>query len=151
MRRSDVLRKRGSYIVPGPNYIWSIDEYIKLRQYGIEMYGAIDAYSRYVPWIYVEVSAATSVSIAKMCLEALEVVPIQPQYLRADRGTETSLIINAHWKLHQQSNPTIGAKQTFMYVIVELNPGGVNLLRVKYRNGGDEQVEIINCFRDANT
>ena len=85
-----MLRKRGTYIVPGPNYICSIDGHIKLRQYGIEIYGAIDAYSRYFPWMYVGVSAATAVSLAKMYLEALEVVPIQPQYLRADRGTETS-------------------------------------------------------------
>ena len=75
---------------------------MKLRQYGIEIYGAIDAYSRYVPWIYVRVSAATAVSVAKMYLEALEVVPIQQQYLRADRGTETSLLMNAHWQLHHQ-------------------------------------------------
>ena len=38
------------------------------------------------------------------------------EYLRADRGTETSLIMNAHWQLHQQRNSTIGAEQTFMYV-----------------------------------
>ena len=88
---------------------------MKVRQYGIEIYGAIDAYSRYVPWTYVGVSAATAVSVATMYLEALEVVPIQPQYLRADRGTETLLIMNAHWQLHQQRNPTIGAEQTFMY------------------------------------
>ena len=88
---------------------------MKLRQYSIEIYGAIDAYSRYVPWMYVGVSAATAVSVAKMYLEALEVVPIQPQYLRADRGTETSLIMNAHWQLHQQRTPTIETEHTFMY------------------------------------
>ena len=82
---------------------------------GIEINGAIDTYSRYIPWIYVGVSAATAVNVAKMYLEALAVVPIQPQYLRADRGTETSLIRNAHWHVYQQRNPTIGAEQTFMY------------------------------------
>ena len=86
-----------------------------MRQYSIEIYGAIDAYSRYVPWINVGVSAATAISIAKMYLRALEVVPIQPQYLWADRGTETSLIMNAYWQLHQERNPIIGAEQTFMY------------------------------------
>ena len=78
LRRGDMLRTRGSYIVPGPNYVCSINWYMKLRQYGIEIYRAIDAYSRYIPWIYVRVSAATAVSVAKMYLEALEVSPIQP-------------------------------------------------------------------------
>ena len=54
--------------MPGHNYIWSIDGHMKLHQYGIEIYGAIDAYLRYVPWIYVEVSATTAVSVAKMYL-----------------------------------------------------------------------------------
>ena len=110
-----MLRKRGAYIVPGRNYILNIDGHMKLRRYGIQIYGAIDAYSRYVLWIYVGVSAATAVSVAKMYLKALEVVPIQPQYLRPDRGTETSLIMNAHWQLHQQRTPTIEAEHTLMY------------------------------------
>ena len=63
----------------------------------------------------VVVSAATSVSVAKMYLEALEVLPIQPQYLPADRGSETSLIMNAHWQLHQQRCTTIDANDTFRY------------------------------------
>ena len=88
---------------------------MKLRQYGIEIYSAIDAYLRYVSWMYVGVSATTAVSVVKMYLEALEVVPIQPEYLRADRGTETSLIMNAHWQLHQQRTPTIEAEHMFMY------------------------------------
>ena len=57
--------------MPGPNRIWSIDGHMKLRQYGIEIYGALNAYSRYVPWIYVGVSGATADSVAKMYLEAL--------------------------------------------------------------------------------
>ena len=63
LRRADMLRKQGSYIVPGSNYVWSIDGHMKLSQYGIEIYRAIDAYSRYIPWIYVRVSAATAVSV----------------------------------------------------------------------------------------
>ena len=35
--------------------------------------------------------------------------------MRADRGSETSLIMNAHWQLHQQRCPTIEANHTFMY------------------------------------
>ena len=62
-----------------------------------------------------EIRRGRAVSVAKMYLEALELVPIPPQYLRADRGTETSLIMNANWQLHQQRHPTIGAEQTFMY------------------------------------
>ena len=84
-----MIGKRGTYIVLGPNYIQSIDRNMKLRQYSIEVYGTINTYFRYVPQIYIEVSATTAVSVAKIYLQTLEVVAIQPQYLWADRGTET--------------------------------------------------------------
>ena len=93
----------------------SIDGHLKLRQYGIQIYEAIDAYSRYIPMIYVEVSAATAVSVAKMYLEGLEGSHIEPQYLHADGGSGTSLIMNAHWQLHHQRCPTIDVNDTFMY------------------------------------
>ena len=74
-------------------------------------------------------------------MEALDVVPIQPEYLQVDRGTKTSLIMNAHWQLHQQRTPTIKAEYTFIYgSIVRLNLGVVNLLKVKYRNGGYKHI-----------
>jgi hypothetical protein len=33
---------------PGPNYAWSIDAHCKLEHFGIQIYAAIDVYSRYV-------------------------------------------------------------------------------------------------------
>jgi hypothetical protein len=37
-------RHRKEYIVPGPDYIWSLDGHDKLSDWGIEIYAAIDAY-----------------------------------------------------------------------------------------------------------
>ena len=97
-----MLRKLGAYIIPGLDYISCIDGHIKLQIYDIEIYGAIVAYSGYIPLIHVGESTATAVSVAKMKFETIEVVVIQPQYLWADRDTETSLIMNADWQLLQK-------------------------------------------------
>jgi hypothetical protein len=43
---NDLNRKRGEYIVPGPNFIWSIDGHDKLAEWGFQIYGGIDAYAR---------------------------------------------------------------------------------------------------------
>jgi hypothetical protein len=43
-RKPEAKRKRRlEYIVPGPNFLWSIDGHDKLANYGIEIYAAIDA------------------------------------------------------------------------------------------------------------
>lgn len=46
LRTRDMQRHKGEYIVQGPNQIWSVDGYLILEPYGIEIYGGIDAYSR---------------------------------------------------------------------------------------------------------
>lgn len=59
-RIADLQRKRGAYVSPGPNHVWHMDGYLKLVNYGIEMYAAIDGYSRFILWIYIGVSARTA-------------------------------------------------------------------------------------------
>ena len=51
--------------MPGPNWLWSVDGYLKLEPYGIEIYAAIDAYSRYIIWIYCGITARTGVSVVR--------------------------------------------------------------------------------------
>ncbi|KAI9882169.1 MAG: hypothetical protein M1823_006084, partial [Watsoniomyces obsoletus] len=70
-RLKDMQRHRGEYIVPGPHYLWSLDGYCKLDPYGIEIYAAIDAYSRYIVWIYVGVSARTSNYLHQLAKDGL--------------------------------------------------------------------------------
>lgn len=56
-------RERVNYISLGPNDVWYVDGYMKLEPFGIEIYAAIDGYSRYIVWIYAGVSARTGVSV----------------------------------------------------------------------------------------
>ena len=37
---------RGTYSVPGPDFVLSVDGHHKMSEYGIEVYAGIDAYSR---------------------------------------------------------------------------------------------------------
>jgi hypothetical protein len=48
--------RRHEALFHGPNFIWSVDGHCKLSPYGIDIYGAIDAYSRKLIWLYVGVS-----------------------------------------------------------------------------------------------
>lgn len=114
-RLNDLQRHRGEYIVPGPNYVWSIDGYCKLQHWGIEVYAAMDAYSRYIMWIYIGISCRTAVSVLKQYLDTLETQEIMPQVLRADRGVETPLIAAAHHKFTQQNRPNASFEGCFRY------------------------------------
>ncbi|KAL4789390.1 hypothetical protein BDV19DRAFT_397054 [Aspergillus venezuelensis] len=111
----DLQRHRGTYIVPGPNFIWSIDGYLKLAPYGIEIYAAIDAYSRYIIWVYVGVSSRTAVSVLKQFLDTLKVTSRQPRFVRSDRGREPVLLAKAQHKLQQSYHSDISIKDCYLY------------------------------------
>jgi len=97
-RKPGAKRKRRlEYIVPGPNYLWSIDGHDKLANYGIEIYGAIDAYSRRILWFYVGNSNRTQLSVVRQFLTAVQRYGLCPTYIRSDRGSETPLVADAQY------------------------------------------------------
>lgn len=44
------LRRR-KYLAAGPDFIWHVDSYDKLRPYGICINGCIDGFSRHLIWL----------------------------------------------------------------------------------------------------
>ena len=114
-RLYDLQRYRGAYIIPGPNYLWSVDGYCKLQYWGIEVYAAIDAYSRYIVWIHVGVSNQTALSIVQQYLQTVKTQNLLPQIIRADRGVETSLIAAAHHQLVEKTESEIEFNESFRY------------------------------------
>jgi transposase InsO family protein len=85
--------------------VWHVDGYMKLAQFGVEVYAAIDGYSRYILWIYVGISTRTAVSVLAQFLDTLADLSYQPEIIRSDLGSETSLIGDAQWALRQVFNP----------------------------------------------
>ena len=73
---------------------------MKLQHFGIEIYAAIDTYSRYITWFYSGVFGRTGVSVLSQFLEVVDTQEIVPLHLRADRGTETMMVADAFWQLH---------------------------------------------------
>ncbi|CAG9938550.1 unnamed protein product [Clonostachys rosea f. rosea IK726] len=90
-RRDAQLRYRCNFRVPGPNFMWSLDGYEKLKKFGFQIYACIDAYSRCIIWFYIGRSATTSMSTLKQFLETVRHLRMRPFFIRSDHGTETPL------------------------------------------------------------
>jgi hypothetical protein len=76
---------------------------MKLSDFGIEIYGAIDGYSRFIPWIYVGITARTSTSVGYQLLDVLAQRRYHPKHIRVDLRTEHSImgdIFLALYRLH---------------------------------------------------
>jgi len=108
-------RHRGSYIVPGPNYVWSIDGHCKLDHWGFQIYAAIDAYSRFVIWVYVGISSHTAKSVLRQYVNAVAQKKVVPHILRSDRGVETTMIAAAHYELRKCHDPEMTIGRCYRY------------------------------------
>lgn len=114
-RTRKLHRRRGEYIVPGTDYVWSIDGHMKLEPWGIEIYAAIDAYSRNILWIYVGLTARTQISVLCQYVNTLDASQRKPKIIRSDRGIETTMLADCHFELRRKDEPDIEFKDVYYY------------------------------------
>ncbi|OWF36791.1 hypothetical protein KP79_PYT02858 [Mizuhopecten yessoensis] len=86
-RRRGRLNRR-IYDNPGPDFVWHIDSYDKLKPYGFCINGAIDGFSRSIIWLEVYSSNSDPALIGCYFMKAVKSRGACPKRVRADRGTE---------------------------------------------------------------
>ena len=89
-KRYRLIRRR--YYGKGPNYVWHIDSYDKLKPYGICINGCLDGCSRRIIWMeayYTNSEAKVIGGYFVNCVEEHEGIP---QNIRIDDGTENSYV-----------------------------------------------------------
>ena len=91
MRKRKVLRRR-HYNNPGPNYIWHVDGYDKLKPYGFPIHGAIDGWSRKIMWLKVARSNNLPEIPATFYLESVSENGECPVKVCSDCGTKNGII-----------------------------------------------------------
>lgn len=79
---------RRMYVNPGPNYLWHVDSYDKLKPFGICINGAIDGFSRLMVWLHAYSTNSNPKIIAGYFLAEVEKRMGTASRIRADLGTE---------------------------------------------------------------
>ncbi|XP_030196023.1 uncharacterized protein LOC115531109 [Gadus morhua] len=87
LRSRNRLRRR-VYHSRGPNYVWHIDGYDKLKPYGICISGCIDGFSRRLIWLEAYKTNNDPNVIAGYFMDAVLIAQGCPERLRVDLGTE---------------------------------------------------------------
>ena len=93
-------------MLPGPNFIWHIDGYDKLKPYGFCTHGAIDGYSRRILWLEVGPSNNNPMVTVQYYLDCVRQLRGCPRVVRGDRGTENIHIaaVQRFLRRHCQDN-----------------------------------------------
>ena len=88
-RKAHRLQRR-MYTVKGPNYLWHVDGYEKLKPFGFCIHGCIDGYSRRIMRLEVESSNTNPAIVTHYYLDCLKHLKLASQMLRADNGTKNN-------------------------------------------------------------
>ena len=107
--------KRREYINPGPNFVWHVDGYDKLKLYGFPIHGAVDGYSRRVMWLEVCETNSIPAVIAKYFLDTVKSVQKLPCIVRADRGSENVHIERIQMFLRGDHDDEFSGPHSFLY------------------------------------
>ena len=86
---------RRLYFVRGPNWVWHIDEYDKLKPYGFNIHGAIDGFSRRILWLKVIRSNKNPSFVCTQYLECVKCIGGVPRKVVGDHGTENVFVAAA--------------------------------------------------------
>ena len=86
-RRRRTLRRR-LYYSKGPNWVWQLDGYDKLKPFGFEIHGCFDGYSRRVLRLNVLRSNKDPKEVCNLFINYMTVMKGVPRKIVADRGTE---------------------------------------------------------------
>ena len=113
LRTSSLNRRRRDFVVPGPNWMWSLDGYCKFERVGIQIYAAIDTFSRMVLWVYCGISARTETSVKRQYCDILQKGFDLPELLRTDHGGETGLLAATHYELSNAARTPSAADIAF--------------------------------------
>jgi hypothetical protein len=113
-RTQHLQRQRGRYVLKGPNEVWSVDGHDKLADFGFEIYGFLDAYSRFVLGVYVGISNRTAISVQKQYLEVVQRYGF-PKLIRSDHGTETVLMAQTQLLFRRELEPDLPFSKAYAY------------------------------------
>ncbi|CAC5423598.1 unnamed protein product [Mytilus coruscus] len=83
---------RRAYMNNGPNYIWHMDGYDKLKPYEICIHGCIDGFSRNIMWLEADTTNKDPYVIAGYFIDTVREVGGCPRCIRADLGTENGIV-----------------------------------------------------------
>ena len=103
-RKPGMIFRRVPKWFPGPNYMWSLDSYMKMEYVSIQIYECVDAFSRQLQWLYIGHSGKTQISVILQFLDHLQNIEYGPEILRTDFKKETPMLADAHYSLRMANN-----------------------------------------------
>ena len=114
-RRSRHKLRRRQYYSKGPNYLWQLDGYDKLKPFGFCIHGAIDGFSRRIVWLEVGPTNNNPRVIATYFHECVKQLGGVPFIFRGDAGTENVYVAAMQRFFRRDGFDEFSGGKSFLY------------------------------------
>lgn len=114
-RRKKQRLSRRKYFCKGPNYLWHMDGYDKLKPFGFCIHGCIDGYSRRIMWLEVTSTNNDPSIVGQYYLDCVRQIEGAPRIVRADCGTENVVTAGLQRYFRSNADDVFAAENSFMY------------------------------------
>lgn len=115
MKRSKRRLHRRKYFSAGPNAVWHIDGYDKLKPYGICIHGCIDRFSRNIMWLHAWNTNNNPKLVASYFIGAVSTYNGCPERVRSDAGTENTSVEQMQYFLRRDHVDRYAGRLSFVY------------------------------------
>lgn len=85
---TDLRFMRRTYHSMGPNYMWHVDSYDRVKPFGLALSGCIDGFSSWIMWLVCGANNNNPLVITYNYIQCAKSVGVIPMRLRTDLGTE---------------------------------------------------------------
>ncbi|XP_062594572.1 uncharacterized protein LOC134255988 [Saccostrea cucullata] len=113
-RRHRINRRLYSSL--GPNHVWHVDGYDKLKPYGISIHGCIDGFSRRLMWLTAGSTNSDPAVVVQYFIGCIRAVNGFPLILQADPGTENSDMGAIQCTLRHEAGDCFARQHSFRVV-----------------------------------
>lgn len=114
LQRVQRLRRR-QYSTKGPNALWHMDSYDRLKPYGICINRCIDGFSRFVVLMEAYTTNNDPKVVADYYIQCVTRLSGCPERIRADNGTENGHVTNMQVFLRRNHTDTFAKENSFIY------------------------------------
>ncbi len=112
-RKKKRLRRR-EYRNLGSNYLWHLDGYDKLKQFGMCIHGCVDGFSRKVLWMEVDKTNNDPRIVAGYYLNCVNELGCCPVRLRTDPGTENVVVKDLQQFLRRNHSDAYAGEKSYI-------------------------------------
>ena len=106
--------KRRLYFARGPNWVWHIDGYDKLKPYGFSLHGAIDGFSRRIMWLHTLRSNKNPKEVCCLYLNTIRSTGV-PRKVVGDKGNKNVNIAASQRFFRRNENDSSAGYNSFRY------------------------------------